>query len=80
MCRNKHNISNICIGRQERNIIKVYPTALIYKEAYSGTKTAGRSEHEKLLKQVQSGDIIVFYSVIRMNRNAAEGIELYMTL
>ncbi|MBE6867288.1 MAG: hypothetical protein E7494_00825 [Ruminococcus albus] len=48
--------------------------------AYTGTKTAGRSEHEKLLKQVQGGDIIVFYSVIRMNRNAAEGIELYMTL
>jgi hypothetical protein len=32
---------------------------------------------EKLLKQVQVGDIIVFDSV---SRNAAEGIKLYMTL
>jgi len=77
-CRISRPTQNI--ERQERNIIKAYPTARIYKEAYTGTKTAGRKELEKLLRQVQGGDIIVFDSVSRMSRNAAEGIELYMTL
>lgn len=77
-CRISRSTQNI--ERQERNIIKEYPTARIYKEAYTGTKTAGRREFEKLLRQVQSGDVIVFDSVSRMSRNAAEGIELYMTL
>ena len=77
-CRISRSTQNI--ERQERNIIKAYPTARIYKEAYTGTKTAGRKELEKLLRQVQGGDIIVFDSVSRMSRNAAEGIELYMTL
>lgn len=77
-CRISRPTQNI--ERQERNIIKAYPTARIYKEAYTGTKTAGRKELEKLLKQAQGGDIIVFDSVSRMSRNAADGIELYMTL
>lgn len=77
-CRISRPTQNI--ERQERNIIKEYPTARIYKEAYTGTKTAGRRELEKLLRQVQSGDIIVFDSVSRMSRNAAEGVELYMSL
>lgn len=77
-CRISRPTQNI--ERQERNIIKEYPTARIYKEAYTGTKTAGRKELEKLLKQVQSGDTIVFDSVSRMSRNAAEGVELYMRL
>lgn len=77
-CRISRPTQNI--ERQERNIIKEYPTARIYKEAYTGTKTAGRRELEKLLRQVQSGDIIVFDSVSRMSRNAAEGVALYMSL
>ena len=68
------------IERQVRNIIAVYPNAKIYKEAYTGTKTAGRKELDKILHSVQGGDIIVFDSVSRMSRNAAEGIELYMEL
>lgn len=77
-CRISRPTQNI--ERQERNIIKEYPTARIYKEAYTGTKTAGRRELKKLLRQVQSGDIIVFDSVSRMSRNAAEGVALYMSL
>lgn len=68
------------IERQVRNILAVYPNAKIYKEAYTGTKTAGRKELDKILHSVQGGDIIVFDSVSRMSRNAAEGIELYMEL
>ena len=68
------------IERQVRNILQAYPTAKIYKETYTGTKTEGREELDRLLKQVQSGDIIVFDSVSRMSRDAAEGVELYMQL
>lgn len=68
------------IERQERNILRAYPEARIYREAYTGTKTVGRRELDKLLKQVQSGDTIVFDSVSRMSRNASEGVELYLQL
>ena len=68
------------IERQERNILAAYPSAKIYKEKYTGTKFVGRSEFNKILKQVQPGDTIVFDSVSRMSRNSAEGIELYMDL
>lgn len=77
-CRISRATQNI--DRQERNIIRAYPTARIYKEAFTGTKVQGRRELEKLLRQVQAGDTIVFDSVSRMSRNAAEGIELYMQL
>ena len=67
------------IERQERNILAAYPSAIIIKETYTGTKL-NRKGLDKLLREIQSGDIIVFDSVSRMSRNAAEGIELYMQL
>ena len=86
--RSMHRIFGYCristsrqsIERQERNILQAYPAAHIYKEAYTGTKTQGRKELEKILKQAESGDVIVFDSVSRMSRSAAEGVELYMLL
>lgn len=68
------------IDRQERNIKAEYPKAHISKEEYTGTKTEGRKELEKILKVVKAGDTIVFDSVSRMSRNAAEGIALYEEL
>lgn len=68
------------IDRQERNIKAEYPNAHISKEEYTGTKTEGRKELEKILKMVKPGDTIVFDSVSRMSRNAAEGIALYEEL
>lgn len=65
------------IERQERNIKSVYPDAQIIKEAYTGTKIEGREKFEKLIKNVKTGDKIVFDSVSRMSRNAEEGITLY---
>ncbi len=67
------------IERQVRNILAEYPTAYIYKERYTGT-VISRREFDKLLGQVRNGDTIVFDSVSRMSRNAAEGIELYLQL
>lgn len=77
-CRISTNKQNI--DRQQRNIISAFPTAKIYKEVYTGTKTSGRAELAKILKLVRSGDIIVFDSVSRMSRNADEGIHLYLKL
>lgn len=68
------------IERQVRNILTVFPDAQIFKERYTGTKTQGRRELDRILREVQPGDTIVFDSVSRMSRNASEGIELYMHL
>lgn len=77
-CRISRSTQNI--ERQEHNIIKAYPDAKIYKEVYTGTKVQGRKELDKLLKNARQGDTIVFDSVSRMSRNAAEGTELYLKL
>lgn len=76
-CRISRKTQNI--ERQERNILKEYPTAHIIKEAYTGTKI-NRKEFNKLLKAVKQGDTIVFDSVSRMSRNANEGFKLYKDL
>ena len=68
------------IDRQIRNILAVDASAKIYQEVFTGTKTTGRHEFQKLLNKVQSGDTIIFDSVSRMSRNASEGFELYKKL
>ena len=68
------------IERQIRNIKKLYPDAVIYQEAYTGTKIDGRVQFNRLIKTVKDGDMIVFDSVSRMSRNADEGIEMYFEL
>lgn len=68
------------IDRQIRNITAAYHDAVIYKEAYTGTKVEGRKEFNKLLKRVKPGDTIVFDSVSRMSRDADEGTDMYFYL
>ena len=74
------------ISRQERNILEIYPNAHIVKEIYTGTKTTGRKEWNKLYNFVKKSaasnkDItIIFDSVSRMSRNAEEGFKLYEEL
>jgi len=65
------------IERQIRNIKSAFPEAVIVKEAFTGTKVEGRTEFIKLMKAVKAGDTVVFDSISRMSRNAAEGIGLY---
>lgn len=67
------------IDRQIRNIKTEYDTAIIIKEAYSGT-TINRPEWNKLYKKVKAGDTVIFDSVSRMSRNADEGFALYEEL
>lgn len=77
-CRISTNKQNI--ERQYRNILSLYPNAIIVEEVYSGTKIQGRKEWNKLFKIVEQGDTIIFDSVSRMSRNADEGFELYEEL
>lgn len=66
--------------RQVRNILAVYPDAIIVREVYTGTKFRGRKELDKLLKTIKPSDRIVFDSVSRMSRNADEGFQMYEEL
>lgn len=68
------------IERQIRNIIEYDSTAIIYQEAFTGTKLYERKEFTKLLKRLNQGDTIIFDSVSRMSRNADDGIKLYLEL
>ena len=67
------------ITRQVSNITAVYPGAVLIKEFYTGT-TQERPLWEKLMKSIQPEDTIVFDSVSRMSRNAAEGFKDYKKL
>jgi len=68
------------VERQIRNIKELYPDAVIYQEAYTGTKIDGRVQFNRLIRTVKDGDTIVFDSVSRMSRNADEGVKLYFEL
>lgn len=68
------------IERQVRNIKADYPDAKIIREVYTGTTFQGRDKLEKLLKQIQRNDTIIFDSVSRMSRSAEEGFALYQSL
>lgn len=68
------------IERQVRNILASFPEARIVKEIYTGTKTVGRAEFNKLLSRLREGETIVFDEVSRMSRNAADGVEIYHQL
>ena len=69
------------LERQLSNITSAYDNIdKIYQDKFTGTKTEGRIEFNKLLKIVKAGDTIVFDSVSRMSRNAEEGFQLYKEL
>lgn len=68
------------IERQIENLTRAYSDARLYQEAYTGIKTEGRKEFNRMLSVIKPGDTIIFDSVSRMSRNADEGIRLYMEL
>lgn len=68
------------IGRQRVNILKAYPTAILYEEKHSGGDYSGCIELDKLLKIIKSGDTIVFDSVSRFSRDNVTGPQEYKRL
>jgi DNA invertase Pin-like site-specific DNA recombinase len=67
------------IERQVRNILAIYPMAVIIREVYTRT-VINRKEWTKLFEKVKSGDTIVFDSVSRLSGNAEEGFATYQEL
>lgn len=67
------------IDRQIRNIKDCCHDSIIIREAYTGT-TTDRPEWTKLMRNVKSGDTIIFDSVSRMSRDAADGFKIYEKL
>lgn len=67
------------LERQIENIKAAYPDAVIITEKYTGTSIE-RPAFTNLLKKLRAGDTVVFDSVSRMSRTAAEGFDLYMDL
>jgi len=65
--------------RQEYNILKEFPDAVIVKETYTGA-TLDREELNKILKKCVSGDKIVFDEVSRLSRESEGGFELWKDL
>lgn len=80
MVRLLPNLNKQNIERQERNIKAVCPSAIVIKEAYTGTKIQGRKGLDRIISNIKKGDTIIFDSVSRMRRNAEEGFELYQDL
>ena len=74
--------SSQSIDRQRRNVKALYPDAIIFEEAYTGTRVEGRKEWARLYNLAMNGKVekIVFDSVSRMSRNAEEGFILYKSL
>ena len=67
------------IDRQKENILKLYPTAVIVCDFYTG-RTLDRPNWSATRKKFRSGDIVVFDEVSRMSRNSEEGFALYEEL
>ena len=67
------------LERQADNIKAVYPDAVIVSDKYTGTRM-DRPGWEKLIRQIRSGDTIVFDEVSRMSRDAEEGFNTYQHL
>jgi len=75
------------IERQERNILAVYPDAIIIKETYTGAKVLEEgTEWNKLYKlikrEISKGKnvALVYDAITRMSRNADKGCEIYEEL
>ncbi len=69
------------IERQVRNLKEKYPTGVIVKETYTGTRL-DRPKWESVMRLVRQKkvDTIVFDSVSRMSRSKEEGSKLYLDL
>lgn len=67
------------IERQIRNIKDFDSDAIIFQEAFTGTKQ-DRPQWLKLIKRLKAGDTVIFDSVSRMSRNADDGFADYENL
>ncbi len=67
------------LEQQEQQILNDYPTAIIYKESYTGTKT-DRPIFNELLDKLESGDMLVVTKLDRFARSLSQGNDLVTEL
>ena len=67
------------IDRQKENILRMYPSAVIVCDYYSG-RSLDRPNWIAIRKKFRSGDVVVFDEVSRFSRNSEEGFALYEEL
>lgn len=67
------------LEQQEQQILNDYPTAIIYKENYTGTKT-DRPIFNELLDKLESGDMLIVTKLDRFARSLSQGNELVTQL
>lgn len=67
------------LEQQEQQILNDYPTAIIYKESYTGTKT-DRPIFNQLLDELKSGDMLVVTKLDRFARSLSQGNDLVTEL
>ena len=75
----KGQLENNSLEQQENEILKKYVNAEIIKEGYTGA-TVNRPELNKLMDQLQEGDLLVVTKLDRLARNTVEGIEIIENL
>lgn len=64
---------------QEKEILERYNNAIIYKEQFTGS-VIERPVLNKILSELQSGDMLVVTKLDRLARNTVEGIEIVQEL
>lgn len=60
---------------QEKDILSRYDSAIVIKEAYTGT-TTDRPVFRDIISKIKEGDILVVTKLDRLARNTVEGIEI----
>lgn len=75
------------LERQKRNILAVYPDAIIITETYNGAKVLEEGEEWNKLYKLIKQDVargkkvaLVYDAITRMSRNADKGCEIYEEL
>lgn len=76
-CRvsSKGQLENNSLEQQEQEILSKYDNAEMFKEQYTGTKK-DRPILNKILNQLDNGDMLVVSKLDRLARNTVEGITI----
>lgn len=75
----KSQLDGYGLDVQEEAIKSHYPTAIIYKEQFTGSKT-NRPEFTKMLAELEEGTLLVVPKLDRLARNLLDGVKVIKDL
>ena len=75
----KGQLENNSLQQQKEEIKSRYEKCIIFKEAYTGTKT-DRPIFNEMVSKLEKGDTLVVTKLDRLARNTVEGIEIIQEL